>query len=298
MKNKSKKDRANLKLRGVLKWVLDLLLITAGAAIYALALNMFITPNNIAPGGVSGISIIVSGLTGVPVGVLIVLINVPLLIAGFVLLNKRTMFKTLYSVVALSVMTDFVFADITPYLAQQGNGILAAIFGGLLMGAGQGFNYMRESTTGGTDIVIKILLRFNPQKKLGQLSMALNACVVAAGYIVYKDLDVVMYALIAIFVESRVVDMLVYGGNECRFLMIFSEKYDELAQKLLTQDIGVTLLNGEGAYSKAQRRVLAIAVRKGDYVRVRRTIKQTDPAAFVVITGASEVLGKGFEKLE
>lgn len=298
MKKNSHQKEKKTRFRAAAKWAADLLFITAGAALYAVALNMFITPNNIAPGGVSGISIILSGIFDVPVGRLIALINVPLIIAGFVLLNKKTMFKTLYSVAALSVMTDFVFADIAPYLAQQGNGILAAIFGGLLMGAGQGFNYMRESTTGGTDIVIKIILRFNPQKKLGQLSMALNACVVAAGYFVYRDLDVVMYALIAIFVESKVVDILVYGGNECRFLMIFSDKYDELAERLLSQDIGITLLNGEGAYSKAQRRVLAMAVRKGDYVRVRRTIKQTDPAAFVVITGASEVLGKGFEKLE
>lgn len=298
MKKTTPKKKQHPKLNAAFKLVADLAFITAGAAVYAVALNMFITPNSIAPGGVSGISIIISSLTEIPVGALIALINVPLIIAGFVLLNKRVMFKTLYSVVVLSAMTDFVFGNIQPYLAQQGSGILAAIFGGLLMGVGQGFNYMRESTTGGTDIVIKILLRFNPQKKLGQLSMALNACVVAAGYIVYRDLDIVMYALIAIFVEARVVDMLVYGGNECRFLMIFSEKYDELSEKLLEQDIGVTLLNGEGAYSKAQRRVLAIAVRKGDYVRVRRTIKQIDSSAFVVITGASEVFGKGFEKLE
>lgn len=290
--------KENTRLHSVLKWAADLLLIVAGAAVYAIALNVFTSPNNIAPGGVTGISIILNSLTDIPVGLLIAVINVPLIIAGFFILNKKTMIKTLFSVVVISVMTDAVFADITPYLAKEGSGILAAVFGGLLMGVGQGLNYMRESTTGGTDIVIKMILRFRPQMRLGQLSMAVNAVVVAAGYIVYRDPDVVMYALIAIFVEARVVDMMVYGGNECKFLMIFSDRYGEIAEKLLEEDIGVTLLNGEGAYTGRERRVLAIAVRKGDYVRVRRTIKNTDPEAFVVITGASEVLGKGFQKLE
>lgn len=290
--------KENTRLDSVLKWAADLLLIVAGAAVYAIALNAFTSPNNIAPGGVTGISIILNSLTDIPVGLLIAVINVPLIIAGFFILNKKTMIKTLFSVVVISVMTDAVFADITPYLAKEGSGILAAVFGGLLMGVGQGLNYMRESTTGGTDIVIKMILRFRPQMRLGQLSMAVNAVVVAAGYIVYRDPDVVMYALIAIFVEARVVDMMVYGGNECKFLMIFSDRYGEIAEKLLEEDIGVTLLNGEGAYTGRERRVLAIAVRKGDYVRVRRTIKNTDPEAFVVITGASEVLGKGFQKLE
>ena len=290
--------KENTRLHSVLKWAADLLLIVAGAAVYAIALNVFTSPNNIAPGGVTGISIILNSLTDIPVGLLIAVINVPLIIAGFFILNKKTMIKTLFSVVVISVMTDAVFADITPYLAKEGSGILAAVFGGLLMGVGQGLNYMRESTTGGTDIVIKMILRFRPQMRLGQLSMAVNAVVVAAGYIVYRDPDVVMYALIAIFVEARVVDMMVYGGNECKFLMIFSDRYGEIAEKLLEEDIGVTLLNGEGAYTGRERRVLAIAVRKGDYVRVRRTIKNTDPEAFVVITGASEVFGKGFQKLE
>lgn len=290
--------KENTRLHSVLKWAADLLLIVAGAAVYAIALNVFTSPNNIAPGGVTGISIILNSLTDIPVGLLIAVINVPLIIAGFFILNKKTMIKTLFSVAVISVMTDAVFANITPYLAKEGSGILAAVFGGLLMGVGQGLNYMRESTTGGTDIVIKIILRFRPQMRLGQLSMAVNAVVVAAGYIVYRDPDVVMYALIAIFVEARVVDMMVYGGNECKFLMIFSDRYGEIAEKLLEEDIGVTMLNGEGAYTGRERRVLAIAVRKGDYVRVRRTIKNTDPEAFVVITGASEVLGKGFQKLE
>lgn len=163
-------------------------------------------------------------MTDLNVGTLIAAINVPLLIAGFVLLNKRTMIKTLISVAALSVMTDYLFKDVPVYIADNGGGILASIFGGLLMGAGIGIVYVREGTTGGTDIVNKIINRFRPEIKLGQISFLVNAAVAVSGYIVYKNLDVVMYAIIAVFVQAKVIDVLVYGGLEGKFLMIFSEK--------------------------------------------------------------------------
>ncbi len=121
---------------------------------------------------------------------------------------------------------------------------------------------------------------------------------VAFGLIVYRDLDVIMYAIISIFVQSKIIDVMVYGGQECKFMMIFSEHSSSISEQLLSKNFGVTLLKGEGAYSRSEREVIALAVHKSDYVRVRRVIKETDPRAFVVITGASEVLGEGFQKLE
>lgn len=301
-KKKQKREKNRLStsqvFRLVLKWMIDLLIIAAAAALYALGLNMFINPNHIAPGGVTGIAIIVASFAPIHVGALFAMINIPLVFAGFFLLNKRIMVRTLISVVLITFMTDYLFVDIPPYLATDGNGILAAIFGGLLMGVGVGMNYARESTTGGTDIVSKIINRFNPQMKLGQIQLAADGIVVLVSLIVYRDLNVVMYALISIFVQARVVDMLVYGGQECKFMMIFSERYHEISEKLLLGNYGVTLLKGEGAYSGRESNVIAIAVHKGDYFKVRRTIKETDPRAFVVITSASEVLGEGFQKLE
>jgi uncharacterized membrane-anchored protein YitT (DUF2179 family) len=294
----SKNGSSGITARKVGHYAVDLLLIIAASSVYALGVNIFTSPNNIAPGGVTGISIIIGSVTGLPVGMLIAAINVPLIIAGFILLNKKTMVKTLISVVVLTVMTDFVMADIPVYLADSGNGILAAIFGGLLMGAGLGLSYVRESTTGGTDIVNKIINRFHPTMKLGQLQLIIDGVVVALGYVVNRNLDVVLYALISIFVQSRIVDVIVYGGQECKFLMIFSENSKDISDRLVHDNFGVTLLRGEGAYTGRERTVIAAAVHKSDYVRVRRIIKQTDPNAFVVITGASEVLGKGFQKLE
>lgn len=282
----------------VWRWVIDIAVIIAGSGVYALGVHCFTAPNNIAPGGVTGLATIVSFVTDLNIGILITLMNIPLLIAGFFLLNRGTMIKTLIGVVVLSVMTDWLLKDVPVYVADSGGGILAAIFGGLLMGAGQGIVYAREGTTGGTDIINKIINRFKPEIKLGQISFLVNAAVALSGYIVYKNLDVVLYAVVSVFVQSRVIDGLVYGGLEGKFLMIFSEKPQEIADRLLKLKRGVTLLSGEGAYSGENRKVVCIAVHKNEYVKVKRIVKQTDPNAFVIITGASEVLGKGFQKLD
>ncbi len=281
----------------VLKWIVDIAVIIAAAALYSLGVNCFISPNNIAPGGATGIAIIISGVTGASVGSLIGLINIPLLIAGFILLNKKTMVKTLISVAAITVFTDYAFADIPQYLAENGNGILASIFGGVLLGAGLGLAYSREGSSGGTDIVTKIVSRFFPNFKLGQIQLVVDGCVVLAGLVVYRDLNIVLYAIVAIFVQSKIIDMIVYGSQESRLLMIFSDRYEEISKRLLEQSRGVTLLNGEGAYSGDDRQVIVTAIYKRDFSKVKRIIKETDPAAFVVVTNAGEVFGKGFSKL-
>lgn len=281
----------------VLKWIVDIAVIIAAAALYSLGVNCFISPNNIAPGGATGIAIIISGVTGASVGTLIGLINIPLLIAGFILLNKKTMVKTLISVAAITVFTDYAFADIPQYLAENGNGILASIFGGVLLGAGLGLAYSREGSSGGTDIVTKIVSRFFPNFKLGQIQLVVDGCVVLAGLVVYRDLNIVLYAIVAIFVQSKIIDMIVYGSQESRLLMIFSDRYEEISKRLLEQSRGVTLLNGEGAYSGDDRQVIVTAIYKRDFSKVKRIIKETDPAAFVVVTNAGEVFGKGFSKL-
>ena len=279
MTRKEKTD----KLRSIRRWLLDILIIIAGSGVYALGVHCFTAPNNIAPGGVTGIATIISFVTDLNVGTLIAAINVPLLIAGFVLLNKRTMIKTLVSVAALSVMTDYLFKDIPVYIADNGGGILASIFGGLLMGAGIGIVYVREGTTGGTDIVNKIINRFRPEIKLGQISFLVNAAVAVSGYIVYKNLDVVMYAIIAVFVQAKVIDVLVYGGLEGKFLMIFSEKPHEISEKLLKQKLCQDIQNGVRSSVRRARRT-AQEQRFLQRSAVRSSYASRRPAALTPLT--------------
>lgn len=286
------------KQRSVLTgWTVDIAVIVLAAAIFSVGVVCFISPNDIAPGGGTGIAIILSELTGLPLGLLIAAVNIPLMIIGFVLLNKKIMVKTLVSVVLITLMTDWVFAGMPIYNADGGNGILASVFGGVLMGAGIGLTYASGATSGGTDIVAKIISRFHPDFKLGQIQFLADAVIILLGLAVFRDLDAALYAVISVFVQSKLVDMLVYGGQESRLLMVFSEIPHEISKRLVEADRGVTLLQGEGAYSGSVRKVLVTAVYKSDYTKVRRMIRDADPSAFVIVTSAGEVFGKGFQPL-
>lgn len=281
----------------VIRWSVDILIIIIASAIYAFGVHCFISPNNIAPGGVTGISIILSALLPIKVGTLIFAINIPLMILGFIFLNRSTMIKTLISVAAITIFTDYIGEFIPVYTADGGNGIMAALFGGALMGIGLGINYYREGTSGGTDIIIKMIQKFHPDLKIGTINAVLDIVVVGFGMLVYGDINVVLFAVVAIYVQSKFIDFLVYGTQESRFLMIFSKRSKEISQKILEQNHGVTLFKAEGAYSGDERQVIATAVHRTAYSKIKRIVREIDPQAFVVTTSAGEVLGEGFSKL-
>ena len=279
------------------RWVLDILVMILAAAIYSLGVHIFISPNDIAPGGVTGIAIILTEFWGISVGTLIFLLNIPLIIAGFILLNKTTMIKTMISVALITVFTTLAEMFVPVYDASGGNGVIAAIFGGAAMGIGLGLGYNRESTSGGTDILTKIIGKYHSDFKLGAIQAALDGIVVVLGFAVFRDVNTVLYAAIAIFVQSKLTDTIVYGSQESRFMLIFSENYKKIAEEILKQSNGVTLFKGEGAYSGNERQVLATAVHRSNYSKVKRIVKTADPKAFVITTSANEVYGEGFTKL-
>lgn len=283
--------------RAVLRWAVDILVIIAASAVYSFGVQCFISPNDIAPGGVTGISVILTRLIPVKLGTLIFSLNVPLMIMGLIFLNKAVMIKTVISVAAITVFTD-VFGGVVPaYDARGGNGIVAALFGGALMGIGLGLCYQREGTSGGTDIIIKMIQRLAPDIKIGVITAVLDILVAGAGMLVYRDINVVLFAVAAIFVQSKFIDFLVYGTQESRFMFIFSQRSAEISQKLIAQHRGVTLFKAEGAYSGSESRVIATAVRRTAYSKVKRIVRETDPKAFVIATSAGEVLGEGFGRL-
>ena len=283
--------------KGLRRWIIDILVMILAAAIYSLGVHIFISPNDIAPGGVTGIAIILTNFWGISVGTLIFLLNIPLIIAGFILLNKTTMIKTMISVVLITIFTNLAEMFVPVYDASDGNGIIAAIFGGAAMGIGLGLGYNRESTSGGTDILTKIIGKYHTDFKLGAIQAALDGIVVLLGFAVFRDVNTVLFAAIAIFVQSKLTDTIVYGSQESRFMLIFSENYKEIAEEILKQSNGVTLFKGEGAYSGNERQVLATAVHRSNYSKVKRIVKTADPKAFVITTSANEVYGEGFTKL-
>ena len=278
-----------------LRWFYDIAVITLACLVYSLGLHCFTAPNEIAPGGVVGIAIIVNSFMPVSVGVLYAIFNIPLIILGAVFLGKKRMFKTIIAVGVITAATDWLFVNLPVY---TGDKILAAVFGGVLFGVGLGLIYLRESTSGGIDIVNRIINKKRPHLKMGAIMLASDAVVIAAAMLVFRSIESGLYAIIAIFVSAKVVDLIVYGGLEGKLMLIFSDKYEDISRKILIEEgRGVTFLRGVGGYSREERIVICCAVPKNRYAGIKRKIGEIDPRAFIVIASAGEVLGQGFSEL-
>lgn len=290
---KVKKTPAEIR-KEIWRWVVDIFLIIVGGIIYSAGLHCFSAPNEIAPGGVAGISTLINAATGgMNIGILYGIINIPLIIIGFIFLGKKMMIKTLLSVAVVTFATDYGLAGVPIY--ENGDKMLAAICAGVLFGVGLGVVYVREGTTGGTDIINKIINKKFPHISVGAAMMGTDAVIIGASMLVFKSFEAGLYALIAIFISSKVLDMILYGSFEGKMMLIFSDKYGEISEYIMTNlDRGITWLNGTGAYSKQSKQVICCAVHKSEYAKVKRKVKEIDSKAFIIITNAGEVLGEGF----
>ena len=282
------------KKRFILKFLLDTGIIIIASLIFSLGLHSFVAPANIAPGGVTGIATIISSMTGMSVGLLYGLMNLPLIILGFVFLGKGMMVKTIVSVAVITVATDYIF-NLIPNSTYEGEKILAALFGGVLFGTGIGFIHLRQGTSGGIDIINRIIHKKLPHFSMGRIGLAADAVIITASMIVFRSVEAGLFAIVAIFVSGRVIDALFYGGFEGKLLLVFSDKYEEITRKIIEeQERGVTLLHGTGAYSGKDKKIICCAARKNQHIKIKRIVGEVDPGAFIVITKAGEVLGEGF----
>ena len=283
-----------MKNKEVKKIWVDIPLIIIASLIYSFAVHTFTVPNDIAPGGVTGIATVLNHLTGFPVGLAYGIMNLPLIIIGFFMLKKGIMFKTFLSIAVFTATTDYLFTGLPVY---EGDRFLAALYGGLLIGFGLGIIFARDATSGGMDIVSRLIRRRLPYISLGKIIIMLDFVVVTGAMLVFGSIDSGLYAIISIFVSSKVVDLLLYGTLEGKMLLIFSDSYDEIADKILReQQRGVTLLKGYGGYSRQEKNVICCAVQKNRYVKIKNIVYNVDPEAFIIITNAGEVFGKGFSE--
>lgn len=294
MKKKTKIKETKPKAKRSLKWLMDIPLIILGALLYSAGINCFTAPNDIAPGGVSGLATVISYLSNhtVSIGLVFGLINIPLIVAGFLRLGKALMAKTVLAVAVTTLCTDFLSSLFPVYVGDR---IIAAVFGGVLMGAGLGIVYNRDGTTGGTDIINKIIQKAKPHLSLGFIMMITDAVVVLVSILAFGNLESGLYAIIAIFVSSRLMDYILYGGREGKAVLIFSEKAEEIGKAITTSiSRGATYLKGEGVYTGADKNVICCAVPKNEYVKLKRIVKEYDAKAFIITATADEVLGEGF----
>ena len=267
-------------------------IITLGAVIYALAFDWFVAPNQIAMGGVTGLAQIVNALVPVlPVGVLSILVNVPLFLAGWRLLGGRLLVSSRYAMAVSSLAIDVIawmhtFPPMDP--------ILATLYGGAGMGVGLGLVFSQGATTGGTDIIGKLLKLKFPWLPIGKLVMIPDMVVVILAAVVFGTVNAALYGLIQMYLLSKVMDMILYGWDTSRVAYIITDRWEETVQGLLDMNRGVTLLQGKGAYTGAEKQVLLVAFRQREIVPIKRMLREIDPKAFFIVCDAHEILGEGF----
>lgn len=264
---------------------------TIGIAIVAIDINMFFVPNKIAAGGITGLATVLHYLSGLSVGSLMLIFNVPLFIIGIKILGAKYGLKTLYGAIALAVLVD-VFAPYTPTLTHDI--LLNSIYGGLLVGVGMGLVFRFRGNTAGTALAAAILHKiFNIT--VGQALLILDFFVVAFAGIVFKSPELALYAIIAIFVTAKIIDLVQEGPNNSKAFFIMAAEPELLAEGILKEvDRGVTFLQGKGGYTGQDRELLLCVVETSEVTQLKELIYQHDPQAFIIVTDAQEVLGEGF----
>lgn len=278
----------------VSEFLKNLVCYVGGGVLLALSISMFTAPNGIAPGGVSGISTMVNYLTGLPIGTMSLVFNVPIFLWAFAEIGVHGVLKSLIATVVSSVSIDLLALVVTPY---RGNPLLAALFGGVLQGTALALVFMRGATTGGTDMVAKLLGRHVHFISIGKLMLCVDGLIVAVSALVYQNIENAFYAVITIFVCSRLTDTILYGTDigTGKVLFIISQKSAEITKQILSDvDRGVTVLKSRGAYSGRDGEVLLCAVRRYEVFKVKQIVHETDPDAFLFVCDAGEINGDGF----
>ena len=268
-------------------------LITLGSVIYALAFDWFVAPNHFAMGGVTGLAQILHHLfPALTVGMASALMNVPLFLIGWKKLGGHLLVGSLYAVAVSNAAIDglnllFVFPPMDP--------VLAAIFGGGMMGVGLGLVFAQGATTGGTDIVVKLLKLKWPWLPTGKLVMIPDTAVMLLVSVTFGQSSALLYGLIQLYACSRAMDTVLYGAVDSRVAYIISDHWQEIANTLLReQDRGVTLLQAQGAYTGVEKQVLMIAFKQKEIVDMKRRVYELDQEAFLIVCDARDVLGNGF----
>ena len=280
----------------------DILFIVVGSICYAVAIGMFSDPNDIAPGGLTGIAILLNYLFDwIPVGVATILMNVPLLIISWFVLSKSMVIRTMCGILISSVLTDVV----TPYVdtlflstivdGGDKNPILVCIFGGALLGLGVGLILRRGGTTGGSEVISRLFEKKYPHMSVGTLILCVDAVVITLSALVYGQIENALYAVVFVFVGSQIIDRVVYGGRSGKMIMIMSKKQPEITDAIMHKvNRGVTLLKSQGGYSGQDQNTMLVAVRKDEVYRLRKTVFDIDPDAFLMMLTTDEVRGLGF----
>ena len=268
-------------------------LVALGSVIFALAFDWFFAPNQVAMGGVTGLAQVINAVfPPLSVGVLSFLLNVPLFLAGWKFIGFHLLASSLLSMAVSSAAIDLIAAA---YSFPPMDPMLACLCGGALMGVGLGIVFSQGATTGGTDVVARLMKLKLPWLPMGKLMLVPDFIVLALAAAVFGRVEAALYGAVGIFVATRVMDTVLYGLDTSKVAYIISDRWEELSRRLLEElDMGVTLLRGQGAYTGREKQILMVAFKQKAIVQVKRTVHEVDSGAFLIVCDAHDVLGEGF----
>ena len=275
------------------KYLLPYLWITLASAVYALGFNWCYEPNAIGFGGITGVAQIINHfLPWAPIGTVVIILNVPLFLLGWKLIGGHLLVSSLYSMFISSLFIDLLHLLWT---FEPMDSFLACIFGGVLMGASLGVVFLQGATTGGTDLIARLLKLRLAWLPMGRLLLAVDLLVILAVAAAFRNIYSALYGVVALYLSSFVMDQVLYGMNNSKVAYIISDEHERIAHAIIHDiDRGLTILHGEGGWSGAEKKVLMVAFRQKQIVSLKRTVKAIDPGAFLIVCDAHEVLGDGF----
>jgi uncharacterized membrane-anchored protein YitT (DUF2179 family) len=274
--------------------VFDVLLIVTGCALQGLAYSLFLIPHHFVPGGVSGISIIINYFANLPVGALIIVLNIPIFLLGLRTMGKKYVASSLFGMVLSSVMID-VFHEILKIPAATQNEILSSIYGGIMLGVGLGLVFRGRASTGGSDIIGMILSKYTGLS-LGFGIMITDFVIISASGLAFHNLEAPLYGYIVLFLSTKVIDMVLEGWSFSKLVIITSTHTDEIADFILyTLDRSGTALRSRSLYLNREGEIILTVIHRKQLTDLRQFVRDIDPEAFVIINDTYDVLGRGFK---
>lgn len=280
-----------MKLKSV---ITDLLFYILGSTAYSVAVIIFLSANEISPGGLTGIATVLNYLFSLPIGTVVFLLNIPVLIIGFLKFGKFFILKTAIATVIVSVLLD-VFEIYFPQ--PKIDLILASVFGGIIMGFGISLIMLRGGTTGGVDIIAKLINRRFSHIGIGRIMLVIDAVVVAISALVYKNIQSALYSVVALYSSSRIMDLLLYGADRGKIVYVISEKPQDIVSDIMNVvRRGVTVIDVIGGFSRESKKMIMCTVRMNEVASVVKNVRKHDDNAFIVVAEAGEIIGNGFKK--
>lgn len=267
-----------------------------GSILYAIGLSSFAQKAYFVPGGISGLALILNHLWNLPIGLMSLLLNIPLVIFSFRVIGKQFLLKTARSMLICSIFLDLIFPQLPAYAGSQ---MLASLFSGVFLGAGMTIFYMRGSSSGGTDFLTLPIQVKRPHLSIGFVSMSIDLIILLLGWMVFDNVDAILYGLISTFVSSIVIDKLLYRVGAAKMLIIITEFGTEIANRISAVcERGSTAIRGIGTYTRQEKTILICACSNAQAFRIQKIAHETDSHVFMILTDANRILGEGFRKSE